>query len=288
MAMADPPRLHCIDLEFSAKCRILSLPMWHGARWHALLRGACHSLPFNLEDLILSCRPERNGTRPIAPSERLLLHLLIPQNAMPLFPDFCQALSVFQGEGEFSARTLEFVNARDAISGGIVWQPRQGMFSEPALFNIAFLNAEASALARMDEWTLQLLSPLRLPLPPGYPGRRRDIGKYAEPGFLAAAAGLQWLLRKLRFYDFGVLLPVTNLVPAANCALAWDDMRYNERRKIALGGIIGQIVWRGRPDFATALALVLGRHFGAGKNPRFGLGFWRIPELDSLQDKTFI
>lgn len=228
----DLSSLHFIDLEFVARRKILSLPVWHGARWHAFLREASQGLSFNLEDAVLSCRPERNGTLPIQQGERMVLHLLVTSTAIPHLPDLLQALSFCQGAGEFSSRALELLNARDAISGKLVWLPLQGWLEDPTLFHSDFLNAQAAMLASMDEWTLQLLSPLRLPLPPGHPARGCELDKYARPEFLATAAGLQWLLQKLRFCYFDHLLPVANLVPAQNHHLVWDDMRYNEKRKL--------------------------------------------------------
>lgn len=61
--------------------------------------------------------------------------------------------------------------------------------------------------------------------------------------------------------------------------LGWCDMRYGQLRHISLGGVVGELYFSTSPSLEAALRFVWGQYFGAGKNPRFGLGFWRIPEI---------
>lgn len=271
--------LHCLALHFVARRGIRSLPKWHGARWHALLREASHLSGYNLEEIVFSCRPERNGERHIQEGDSLFLNLLAPASALKVFPLFLNAFAQCFAQGEFSAASLRLEKAQDAINGKIVWLPNDRIMGEVLSFRTDYLLAAAERLASLDRWTLSLTSPLRLPLPAGHPERGEERDKYARPDFLRQKEGLKWLLGKLRFMP-SEEAATDRLEPLeACCSLQWEDMRYNKSRKIALGGITGQIVWRGRPRHETALRLVLGRVLGAGKNPRFGLGFWDIPEL---------
>ena len=61
----------------------------------------------------------------------------------------------------------------------------------------------------------------------------------------------------------------------------WCDVRYSKSRQIPLGGIIGETKYKGRmSNYDLALRLVAGQYTGLVKNQRFGLGFYKIPELE--------
>ena len=62
-----------------------------------------------------------------------------------------------------------------------------------------------------------------------------------------------------------------------------DDMRYSREWQIALGVVVGEMRFGVPPDGTVAERLVRGQYLGAGRNARFGLGYWRIPELDAVR-----
>jgi len=51
-------------------------------------------------------------------------------------------------------------------------------------------------------------------------------------------------------------------------------------RPALLGGLVGVLRLEGPVSPEAALAITAGQYLGAGKNPRFGLGMYRIPELE--------
>ena len=74
---------------------------------------------------------------------------------------------------------------------------------------------------------------------------------------------------------------IQNLPVAVNGAIEWVDLRYSKQRRIVLGGIVGDINYEGKiPTYDLALRLVAGQYTGLGRNQRFGLGFYKIPELE--------
>lgn len=196
-------------------------------------------------------------------------------------PALLSALSHPVRCGEFSAFSLALVRARDAVSGLTIWEQGTATGIAPIPFTWQTVLAEIEALQGLAEWSIQLCGPLRLPLPPGHGHRGRGADKYAAPEDLLAAGGLDNLLARIRFQEPGPLTPLEAQPVTAD--LRWEDMRYNAERRIALGGVTGTVRWRARLEFAQARRLVLGQYFGAGKNARFGLGFWLIPELESVR-----
>ncbi len=68
------------------------------------------------------------------------------------------------------------------------------------------------------------------------------------------------------------------------CNTEWADVRYSKTRQIPLGGIVGDIKYEGKlPSYELALRLVAGQYTGLGRNQRFGLGFYKIPELEIVR-----
>ena len=88
---------------------------------------------------------------------------------------------------------------------------------------------------------------------------------------------LPLILSRMRWQTF---LPLSEPLPC----LVRADLRdtkicYNEKRHIILNGIVGTLTFKGKPSQNTASILVKGQYTGAGKQPRFGMGFYYIPEL---------
>lgn len=272
--------MYLIDLEFRARRRIATLPQWHGARWSAWLRFASKAAGYSLDSIVSQILAFRNGLEPIVPGERLVLRIGVPAegDAISALPDLLSALAHYSGEGQFTADSLELAGARDVLSARILWENGYPCPILPVRFSERFVLPEISALLALPDWSIQFHAPLRLPLPQGHPERGDGQAKYSGPEHLVARGGLDNLLARIRFPCKETSLPPLRLALNASW-LRWDDMRYNESRKIALGGIVGVVSLRGKLEREHARRLVLGQYFGAGKNSRFGLGFWRIPEL---------
>lgn len=270
--------MYLIDLEFKAQRPILSLPSWHGARWSAWLRFAARESGCSLEEIIAGIYVFRHGTAPIRPCEFIRLRLLVIDAGLFLLPGLIAALKGGTGHGEFSPLTLALTVTRDALSGQAIWEAGKGPVGIATLFEEKAFEAEINALLQMRQWTLQFTSPLRLPLEAGNESRGQGEAKFARAETFSSSGALLNLLNRARFITSGRLVSINAEIVSAR--LKWDDMRYNAERRIALGGLVGSMTVRAQADFELARRAVLGQYLGAGKNARFGLGFWRIPELD--------
>lgn len=265
--------IYMLDAFFRVLRPIRSLPPWHGARWSAWLRFACAAAGFKLGDLLLSIHPLRSGQKPWLEGDLAILRMGVA--SLPLLPELTQALGSTKGHGEFSAYSLDLAFFRDAFSGA-PFAP-DAIIQPEALTPLcpATVRGETDALMNLSAWTLRLASPLRLKA--GQGGKGRD--KFCDPAFFASREALAFILAKVRFLD-APETPLAAGVGITSANLRWEDLRYDPRRQIALGGLVGEIRCQGAPDRPTAERLVLGQYLGAGKNPLFGLGMWRIPELE--------
>lgn len=269
--------VYCVDAAFTARHEIKSLPACHGARWSAWLRFACARLALRLENIVYALLPLRRGVSFILPGEELGLRLIVPHAALSLLPRIVEAMMEMPPQGEFSCRSLHFTAFREGVGG----QPCA--LSELAASSVAPLTAERLAervlfLQDCQSWSLNLFTPLRLTLPAGRKKGGDGVRRFCDPLFFQQETALPHLLSHVR------------LLPPVMCgqgmrlravSLHWEDMRYSRDRRMALGGVVGKIHVAGRPDAETARRLVLGEYLGAGKNGRFGLGFWRIGSPDS-------
>lgn len=283
-APATPPAPRLADVVFLALRPIRSLPPRHGARWIAWLRFACRHAGLPADDLILGILPFRAGRIPIDAGENLILRLILSDAGAAALPDLLDALESLPPEGEFSSATLRPVLVRDPVRG-IPLDVAAG--APPIPFDASAVREEAAVLQALDRWRIRLVAPLRLPLPAGEKSRRGpDRERFCRPEFFADhPAALARLLSRVRPFPG---MPPQGEAPAAGLRIlaagtAWEDMRYSAQRGIALGGVTGEIACAGAPDADSALLLAAGQHLGAGKNARFGMGFWRIPELDAVR-----
>ncbi len=144
------------------------------------------------------------------------------------------------------------------------------------------LAEEVAALQSLSSWRICLCGPLRLTLPAGMKHTRmHGTERICKPEFFREESGaMAHLLVGVR--DGRKTACGEGLRPSAT-DLHWDDMRYSRERQIALGGVVGEMRFDAAPSSLAAERLVLGQYLGAGKNARFGLGYWRIPELDAVR-----
>lgn len=276
--------IYIADLIFVAKRVIKSLPEFHGARFSAFLRYACKVNKIKMEDCISAILPFRKGISHINIGDKLRLRLILTDLGVEKLPFICNALFTTDDKGEFSSETLQLVSVIDAVSNKIVtFNPAEG--TQMSKFSLDNLKKEASFLLTLDKFTLELISPLRLSLPPGTR--------------VANASELESLCKEDFFYKFPYALlhilnslkrvgelsiedkDIQNLPVAVNGATEWVDLRYSKQRRIVLGGIVGDINYEGKiPTYDLALRIVAGQYTGLGRNQRFGLGFYKIPELE--------
>lgn len=255
------------------------MPPWHGARWSAWLRSAAKKSGLPLENWLLALKPLRSGAEPLRQGEKTALMLTLEDGWEKVLPTLLQTLDALPGEGEFSSANLAPASVLSWPDKTPLWQAGQKKSFKGATFSETALVPKLAKLLTLQKWTLVFDSPLRLPLPPGHADRGRNQAQFAGPQFIANREGLARLLEKVRFFPEPSSSLCQNLSPEMDHKLALTDMRYNAKKKIALGGVAGSIGWSGTPDYETARRLLAGEYCGAGKNARFGLGFWHIAEL---------
>lgn len=270
--------MYFLSLEFSVLKPVFSLPQWHGARWSAWFREACHLCDIRFDEMVLGLLPMRSGKRPLAVGERLHVRLVLSDRGLPGLSPFLESLGHMAGKGEFSARAFSLCGVHDLLGGECLGNDSRQLSGRPRAFDELLLRDEMEKMQALDAWTIHFAGPLRLPLPEGHPGRGENVRKFAAPDNLLEREGVANLLNRVRFlHDHGaVALPAGLQVDREHSSLQWEDMRYNPQRRIALGGVTGSLCCRGKPDPAIARRLVLGQYLGAGKNARFGLGFWEV------------
>ena len=269
--------MYIVDAAFTALKCVKSLPPRHGARWSAFIRNVCHTAELHPDLFFAGLVPLQHSQTPIMPGSVHLVRLLLTPEGAVALPVFFDAFSRTPVQGVFSSVTF-------GLSGFL--DPFRQIRSGPSVlpFDMDLLQEEISLLRQCDHWSLAFDVPLRLPKPPTTRGpSHSERERYCDPAFFAALPTnlLLHLLIRLRFLP----VPPLDFLPPTpvESRLTWEDMRYNSGRCISLGGVTGYILFSGAPDAKLAPLLVAGQYVGLGKNPRFGLGFYRIPELDDVR-----
>lgn len=279
--------IYIADLIFTAKREIKSLPPYHGARFSAFLRYACKNAGIKLDDCAYAILPFRCGIRHIHVGEHLRLRLLLTEYGMEKLPYLCNALYSTEEHGEFSSESLHLDSVIDpTVNHTVNFVPGRGF--DLKLFSLDLLKKETEYLLDLDGFTLELITPLRLTLPSGtklknVPEKERLC---KEDFFYTFEYSLLHILNSLK--RLGELscssTEIENLPRAVDGWTEWCDVRYSKTKQIPLGGIIGETKYKGKmPNYDLALRLVAGQYTGLGKNQRFGLGFYKIPELEIVR-----
>ncbi len=274
--------VYCVDMQFEARQVIKSLPPFHGARWSAWLRFACFQAALRMEDIVYALLPLRHGTARITPGECLMLRLLVPPNALPVLPRMVRAMLEMPPRGEFCGRSLHFVGFREGIDGTPLITSE--LTPQTVLPLTAARLADRIVVAQQwERWSVRFSAPLRLTLPAGEKKGADGVRRFCDARFFRQDGALSHMLQHVRLLAPAVCGTDIRL---QDVRLRWEDMRYNRERTVALGGVIGEICAAGHPDAETARRLVLGEYLGAGKNGRFGLGFWRLfgPDASPLRE----
>lgn len=279
--------IYIADLDFIAKREIKSLPKFHGARFSAFLRFACKRANLKLEDCVYALLPFRSGTRHIHTGDHLRLRLLLTEYGKEKLPFLCNAIFSTDEQGEFSAESLQLVSVIDAVvNKNVNFIPNKGF--DLTQFSFDYLKKEAEYLTKLDLFTFELISPLRLSLPPGCRVTNADDFEKLckEDFFYNFEYALLHILNSLKHLgELEVdISDIEKLPKVVEGRTEWCDVRYSRSRQIPLGGIIGDIKYEGTlPSYELALRLVAGQYTGLGRNQRFGLGFYKIPELEIVR-----
>ncbi len=279
--------IYIADLDFIAKREIKSLPPFHGARFSAFLRFACRKANLKLDDCAYALLPFRCGSRHIHIGEHLRLRLLLNEYGKEKLPLLCNAIFSTNEQGEFNSESLQLVSVIDAVKNRAVnFVPNKGF--DLTQFSFDYLKKETEFLLGLDSFTFELISPLRLSLPPGV--RVKNASEFdilcKQDFFYRFEYALFHILNSLKHLgELAVdVSEIENLPKVVECSTEWCDVRYSKTRQVPLGGIVGDIKYEGKlPSYDLALRLVAGQYTGLGRNQRFGLGFYKIPELEIVR-----
>ena len=271
--------IYFVDFIFQVTQEIKSLPPFHGARWNGFFRNICKNTNIAIEQAILGIIPFRSGQKTIKENQLVTVRLLATEYFLENLQNIVHNFELIEFSGDFNPKNHKIYKILDGISkiDNTILEKNYLQFLP---FNIYHVEDEINYLLQIDEWHIQFYCPLRLK------NIHSDQSLESNTTFCFPSFFEQYpyssshLLEKIRF--------CANILPdqyfyIQNSNLHWQDLRYNSDRKIALGGLVGWIKCLGQITQDTAKLLVLGQYFGSGKNPRFGFGWWRIPELDFVR-----
>jgi len=269
---------HLLALRFVVLRPIHRLPHFHGPHWSALFRNVCN--PLAAENgggsPTVWVQPIETGLLSYDIDDTIALGLVVKTDSAAAL-EF--ALSRFNdtlvGRGHFQPSVtirLESVISRDT---GLPWSA-----GDPPL-SMARLESEIDHLSRLENFSIETISPLRIPRPVG---TKKEEHRYCDADFFLSGdhdTACQRLLEKVR--DEANWSPAQTLLTVTSGALTWLDVSYGDPKGKTVGGVVGTLGISGRPDREQARRLVLGQYLGVGKNAAFGLGFYHIPELDTVR-----
>ncbi len=274
-----PFAFHLLALEFAVLAPIRGLPHFPGPHWSALFRNLFHTLEAKLKAVnpTVWVQPVETGILEYEAGDRLSLGLVVPAAAVPALEEVLGCFNrLAAGRGHFQPGvTLRLENVTSRFDGRPWWG------AGAALLSREMVAAEVKELCVCDRFTLLTLSPLRIPRPPG---RKESGHRYCDADFFLRGNDdevCRRLLEKVRGLAFDTFpMPADGTLKVSGGALNWLDVAYAGK---TMGGVVGALEIAGRPQPEEALRLVLGQYLGVGKNAAFGLGFYRIPELDPVR-----
>jgi len=299
------------ELRFRILAPIRKLPHYHGAQWSALLRYALKPyLPagLSMDKAGVSCIPIETGIDTYEAGEPVHVGFDFPVEHMPAI---CRMLADFNhlavGEGHFiPGRTILLESVRNRITDQLYSIENLKSFSvEHAKRDGLFLTEEMVApeidsLTKLQQFNIVFYTPLRLNRPEGHKKVKHTFcdEAYFTPSADRPLISLDHFASRTGHIRNGsqqhdATNVVTGLTVSDN-SLIFVDIPYGgrdnkwrrisqEKDPVTLGGIVGKLKIAGPPDAGIARRLVMGQYTGVGKNHVFGLGYYTIPELDSVR-----
>lgn len=285
----DIPPLCLLELRFRALTDIGGLSHFHGAQWSALfrylLKDSLHGQ--SLKDASICVQPYETGVLEYHKGDPVHLCLTFPFDLLSLIGDVLLKFNELPDYGGLLAprRTIVleqiFCRIRRKECATINTTNQVGILNED------ILTAEIETLTALGVFHLVLPVPLRLKRPEGM---KISGHKFADEDYFlgnpaASDQSMDHFTANIRSLGSGTALPTG--LSVAGGSLLWMDLPYlnvGDGITKTIGGVCGCLRIRGNPSPETALRLVAGQYTGVGKNPVFGLGFYRIPELDAIRN----
>lgn len=218
------------------------------------------------------------------PGDRINLGLTFPLEYAPtvarMLADFN---SLRTNTGHFQpGRTIEIETVHCRITQDL-WNPETCAYTCDDL-----INAEVELLSSLDQFSIHIHSPLRMPRPKG---SKRKGHHYCDEDFFLNTNPqhpTQPMDRLIQMIRFAAPRPASDVEPEpsglelTSGALTWLDVAYGNDSGKTIGGVVGRITVTGTVPEPIARRLVIGQYTGAGKNSAFGFGAYSIPELSGV------
>lgn len=284
----DIPPLCLLELRFRAVAPIGGLSYFHGAKWSALFRYLLKDglRGQSLKDADIWVQPYETGVLDYHQGDPLHLCLTFPAALLPVISDVLLKFNEAPDYGGLLAPGRSIV--LDQIFCRIrrtICNP-QNLATEAGILDRDILTAEIETLTALGSFHLVLPVPLRLKRPEG----TKTLGHtFADEDYflgnpVASAGVMAHFVVNIR--GVASAPPQPTELTVSGGALLWMDVPYlnvGEAFTKTIGGVCGCLRLRGKPSPETAARLVIGQYTGVGKNPVFGLGFYRMPELDGVR-----
>ena len=270
------------DCIFICRKKMKNLPELHGARWTAWLRYACKAAGLSWDDAFLGLYPFRSGRLPVMPSEQLRLRLILNDKGRHMLPALIKALTATNAGGNFNADTLNLKDVVDPLNGGchIVTAPDNS--ADCQALNDDILSDELKKAEALDCFTLSVTTPLRITLPAGMKHMKmKNMERFCNVAFFESCdTAVSHLLNCVHGFPRLSELVAHHVIEHD---LEWMELHYSYDRRISLGGVTGYLTFEGKLTDDEIRRLVYGQYLGTGKTLRFGLGFYRVAELDDVR-----
>lgn len=270
------------DCIFICRKKMKNLPELHGARWTAWLRYACKEAGLSWDDAFLGLYAFRSGRLPVMPGEQLRLRLFLNDQGRQMLPNLVKALTTTNAGGNFNADTLSLKDVVDPLNGSCHIEPAHDHSANCIAMNDNTLSAEISKAARLNRFTISITSPLRITLPAGMKHlKMKNKERFCTPAFFESCdIAVSHLLSSVHGFPRLTELTAHNVIKHD---LDWMELHYSYDRRISLGGVTGCLTFEGKLSDDEIRRLVYGQYLGTGKTMRFGLGFYRVAELDDVR-----
>lgn len=278
----EQEHFYLADCIFICQKKMKNLPELHGARWTAWLRYACKKAKLSWDDAFLGLYPFRSGKLPVMPGEQLSLRLILNDKGRYMLPDLLNSLTTTNAGGNFNADTLSLKAVVDPVNSS----QQIGLLPDGSANCLALndntLNAELSKASELNRFTLAITTPLRITLPAGMKHiSMKNKDRFCTPVFFETYDGaISHLLNCVHGFPRLSELKAHLVVEHE---LEWRELHYSYERRISLGGVTGYLSFEGKLSDDEIHRLVYGQYLGTGKTLRFGLGLYRVVELDDVR-----
>lgn len=277
-------KLCFVDLLFEVANKVRSLPFYHGARWNAWIRFACKEAHLCADEVFESLFALRSGQTPLNIGEIVCLRLVTREKSLTFLPTLVRCMMNMPPKGEFCSANLRFIGFIDTVKRRFLSEDNL-IAGQVIPVSIKYFEEESEILRSSKIANIEFLSPIRLALPAGekHCGMREKDRLCDTSWFSSEQNAVGHMLSHIRgittLHESAMRDIKVNIIEKN---LRWHDMRYNKQRTIVIGGIVGKLQVN-IDTYSAALLLTIGQYLGSGKNRRFGLGFWRIAELDAVR-----